>query len=452
MGIGVSNWRLAKAVSELGQLGVVSGTGIWIVVTRRLQSGDPGNHVRRALAHFPDQQIAGAIIEKYYRAGGKSDDTMYRSIPVLKHPMPQELQQLICASAFVEVWLAREGHRANIGMNLLEKIQLSHLPALYGALLAHVDYVVMGAGIPIQIARVLDELAMHRPCSYKLTVTGATANDNFCDHFDPAIIGGTSAVVLKRPMFFPIITLPLTGKILLDRSQGKIDGFIVEGPTAGGHNAPPRAKQEKRVDTEPVYSEKDFANTGDLCKLGLPFWLAGGFGHPSKLQEALQAGAAGVQIGTLFALCIESGIEPQLRTEALARARAGDLVIWTSATCSPSGYPFKEAQLDGTLTDPTVSRERHVCDLGALRELYRQTEGGVGYRCPAEPLPDYLRKGGEEENTIGRRCLCNTLTATIGLANPGEPPLLTLGDDFSGVNDLPATYSAQDVIAYMLGN
>ncbi len=28
MGVGVSNWRLARAVSSLGQLGVVSGAGV----------------------------------------------------------------------------------------------------------------------------------------------------------------------------------------------------------------------------------------------------------------------------------------------------------------------------------------------------------------------------------------------------------------------------------------
>jgi NAD(P)H-dependent flavin oxidoreductase YrpB (nitropropane dioxygenase family) len=53
MGVAISNWRLARTVSQLGQLGVVSGTGIDTVMVRRLQDGDPGGHVRRAAAHFP---------------------------------------------------------------------------------------------------------------------------------------------------------------------------------------------------------------------------------------------------------------------------------------------------------------------------------------------------------------------------------------------------------------
>jgi len=53
MGAGVSNWRLARAVSALGQLGVVSGTALDQILVRRLQDGDPGGHMRRGLDAFP---------------------------------------------------------------------------------------------------------------------------------------------------------------------------------------------------------------------------------------------------------------------------------------------------------------------------------------------------------------------------------------------------------------
>ena len=42
MGAGVSSWRLARAVSSTGQLGVVSGTALDVILARRLQEGDPG--------------------------------------------------------------------------------------------------------------------------------------------------------------------------------------------------------------------------------------------------------------------------------------------------------------------------------------------------------------------------------------------------------------------------
>lgn len=47
MGVAVSDWRLARAVSILGELGVVSGTALAIVLSRRLQAGDPGGEMRR---------------------------------------------------------------------------------------------------------------------------------------------------------------------------------------------------------------------------------------------------------------------------------------------------------------------------------------------------------------------------------------------------------------------
>src|SRR4051794_25688325 len=47
MGVAVSGWRLAREVSRLGQLGVVSGTALAVVLSRRLQLGDPGGELRR---------------------------------------------------------------------------------------------------------------------------------------------------------------------------------------------------------------------------------------------------------------------------------------------------------------------------------------------------------------------------------------------------------------------
>ena len=46
MGAGVSSWRLARVVSRLGQLGVVSGTALDQILVRRLQAGDPDGQVR----------------------------------------------------------------------------------------------------------------------------------------------------------------------------------------------------------------------------------------------------------------------------------------------------------------------------------------------------------------------------------------------------------------------
>ncbi|MHC4825965.1 MAG: nitronate monooxygenase, partial [Planctomycetota bacterium] len=79
MGAGVSGWRLARAVSTAGQLGVVSGTGLDTILTRRLQRGDAGGHVRRALSRFPIAGVARRILDRYFVAGGKRPDERFRS-------------------------------------------------------------------------------------------------------------------------------------------------------------------------------------------------------------------------------------------------------------------------------------------------------------------------------------------------------------------------------------
>src|SRR3954466_4120704 len=77
MGVGVSNWRLAQAVSRMGQLGVVSGTALDQVFVRRLVDGDPCGAMRRALAAFPFPAIAQRLLADYFIPGGKQPSDPY---------------------------------------------------------------------------------------------------------------------------------------------------------------------------------------------------------------------------------------------------------------------------------------------------------------------------------------------------------------------------------------
>lgn len=81
------------------------------------------------------------------------------------------------------------------------------------------------------------------------------------------------------------------------------------------------------------------------------------------------------------------------------------------------------------------------------------------YRCSAEPVENYLAKGGKIEDTVGRKCLCNALMANIGHAQSRkdqtvEPPLITVGDDLNSIAQYVApgqdSYSAADVVAALL--
>ena len=72
MGVAVSNWRLARAVSRTGQLGVVSGSMLDTVFVRRLQDGDAGGHMRRAIAAFPVPEVGEEILRRYFNAAGRA--------------------------------------------------------------------------------------------------------------------------------------------------------------------------------------------------------------------------------------------------------------------------------------------------------------------------------------------------------------------------------------------
>lgn len=458
MGVAVSSWRLARAVASLGHLGVVSGTALDVVLARRLQAGDPEGDLRRALRSFPDPALAAQVLDRFFVPGGRAESEPFDGVPMFVANPSRRLQALAVVAGFAEVFLAKEGHEGAVGINFLEKVQLPTPAILYGALLAGVDYVLVGAGIPRDIPELLDNLATHRPARLPLRVTGALPSDDFSLTFDPAaVLNVPELSPLPRPRFLAIVS-SATLAVSLARNGGRVDGFVVENATAGGHNAPPRGAMVLNDDGEPTYGRRDAVDLERMRQIGLPFWLAGSTATPRALQEALAQGACGIQAGTLFAFCEESGIEPSLRSRVLRKVHDGTARVFTDPSASPTGFPFKVLQLEGTLSDPDVyaARERR-CDLGYLRELYRRADGTIGYRCPGEPVDDYVRKGGRVEDTAGRKCMCNGLLATVGLGQRrpagDEPAILTAGAALSDVARFlgpdALSYSAADVVNYL---
>jgi nitronate monooxygenase len=448
MGVGVSGWRLANAVSRTGQLGVVSGTALDQVFARRLQDGDPGGHLRRAVEQFPFRAMAERVWAAYFVPGGKAVDAAYRKLPSMTKDCSPELQELIVVANFAEVFLAKEGHGNPVGINYLEKIQIPHLLSIYGAMLAGVDYVLMGAGIPLKIPGVLDRYVNHEAANYPLQVTGAQEGDDTNMTFAPREFMECDLPALRRPRFLAIVASHVLAATLLKKANGRVDGFIVEGPVAGGHNAPPRGKLQLDAAGEPVYGDRDVVDLEKMRELGAPFWLAGGYGSAEKLREALAAGAAGVQVGTPFAFCEESGLRADYKQALLQNPGR----VTTDVLASPTGFPFKVARLEGTASEAEVYEARpRICDLGYLREAYRTAEGAIDYRCPGEPATTYAAKGGKPESTMGRKCLCNSLLANIGhpqvrAGKHIEPGLITAGDDLASVKRFGLSYTAADVV------
>jgi len=454
MGIAVSNWKLARAVASAGQLGVVSGTAIDSVLVRRLQDGDFCGSVRRAMARFPLPEVTAHVTRRFFKPEGRAEGEAYRLLPMYRQTMSPLRQQITMLAAFVEVTLAKEGHDGMVGVNLLTKVQMPNLPTLYGAMLAGVNVVLMGAGIPREIPGALDAMARHEVASMKFDVEGMPAGTTEYLTFDPRKHNPDASEPLDRPMFFPIVSAASLAQTLARKSNGRVDGFVVEGPTAGGHNAPPRGHLRLSESGEPIYGERDVVDLSAMRDLGLPFWLAGGSGSPEGLEQAIAAGATGIQVGTLFAYSEEAGFSSEVRRTVVAAAAEERVTVRTEVRASPTGYPFKVAMIDNA---PVLhSIRKRVCDLGYLRTASRDESGSLTYRCPAEPIDTYTAKGGCLDDTTDRQCLCNALMSCIGMGQQREgyvePPIVTSGDDVQFLNRFLQgrdSYRAADVLAYL---
>ena len=266
-------------------------------------------------------------------------------------------------------------------------------------------------------------------------------------NFDPKKFFGAKLPPMEKPKFLPIISSNFLATFLTAKlPQGSIYGFVVEEPTAGGHNAPPRNKIS--------YGEKDYVNYKQLTEMGLPFWIGGSYASPEKLKWALSVGAKGIQAGSIFALCEESGMDPKIRQEVRRLGFNNELKVETNMRASPTGFPFKVADLPGSLSEESIYEERlRICNKGGLVSLYERENGSIGYRCPAEPVSKFVKKGGTVADVQNRACLCNGLFSTAGM-NFGEPPVVTIGDDLSFLKKLMAneadSYSAKDAIKYLM--
>lgn len=445
MGAGVSNWRLARSVASKGEMGVVSGTALDTIFIRRLQDGDLGGHMRRALAAFPYQEISQSILDKWFIEGGRDKGEPYRLKRLPEVEMSREEEELLIAANFAEVFLAKEGHQGLVGINLLEKIQLPTLPSLFGAMLAGVDAVIMGGGIPLGIPGALDEMAQLKPVELKLNLTSGSKSHDKKLSFHPGTHTSAAQEPLKRPAFIAIVSSEVLAKTLVKKASGRVDGLIVEHYRAGGHNAPPRRGE--------AYGEKDLCDPSRLSNLGVPFWLAGGCASPEGLADAIALGASGVQIGTAFACAEESGITAEIKHELIQKHKEGQLEVITDFKASPTEYPFKRVDLEiNKRAEP-----RRACDLGYLRHVYEKEDGSIGYRCPSSTRKLYAKKGGEPSDCDGKRCLCNGLLATIGLGQISTQgavqPLVTMGEDWGFLDHLlepeQKSYSAAELLAYL---
>jgi NAD(P)H-dependent flavin oxidoreductase YrpB (nitropropane dioxygenase family) len=74
----------------------------------------------------------------------------------------------------------------------------------------------------------------------------------------------SSLASLRRPRFLPIVASNLLAKTLLKAAPEGVDGFVVEMPKAGGHNAPPRGPMQLDSTGQPIYGPKVWARPSEV--------------------------------------------------------------------------------------------------------------------------------------------------------------------------------------------
>ena len=305
--------------------------------------------------------------------------------------------ELAVLGGFVEVFLAKEGHDGLVGINFLDKIQLPTPATLYGALLAGVDYVLVGAGIPRDIPGLIDGLAAHEPVALPLHVTGGDGAARRL-RFDPRRSCRRRHAPLARPRFLAIIA-SATLAISLARQAPGVDGFVVEGPTAGGHNAPPRGRRARgraspSTDRATWWTSRRSARS--VCPSG---WRAG------RRRPAAARGLEEAPPASRWGPCSRSARSRDGPRAPRTRDRAGPrrAVSRSSPTRSPRPPGSRSRSWSSRARCPSrrssEARERR-CDLGYLRDVF------AGRRHDRLPLPGgagrRLRAQGRQRRGHGR--------------------------------------------------
>ena len=147
---------------------------------------------------------------------------------------------------------------------------------MYGAMLAGVDGIIVGAGNPDGLPKVCFLFTTHQQVTHPIVVLYRESGEDFQLVFDPKTFadGVFTHKPLTRPAFLAIVSSENLASSLAQSLSEKPDGFVIEHHTAGGHNASPQGPLILDDRGQPVYGEEDEPDFDSIRQTGLPFWLA----------------------------------------------------------------------------------------------------------------------------------------------------------------------------------
>jgi nitronate monooxygenase len=228
----------------------------------------------------------------------------------------------------------RSGGRGLVAVNVMRAVS-EYSPYVRQACASGADAIVVGAGLPLD----LPDLMVDYPNVALIPILS-----------ESRAVG----LVLKRWM----------------RKNRLPDAIIIEHPRyAGGHLGAARLEElsDPRFDFERVVPE--ILALFDELKIErsrIPVIVAGGINSPERMQRAMATGAAGVQVGTAFAITAEGDAHPEFK-RVLAEARPEDIVTFMSVAGLPARAvrtPWLQQYLDREAGKMRRARIR-LCVVGA---------------------------------------------------------------------------------------
>lgn len=197
---------------------------------------------------------------------------------------------------------AGSGGRGLIAMNVMRAVT-EYAAYVKRALEAGIDAVVVGAGLPLD----LPDLAQEHPNALLVPILSDSR--------------GVQLVVKKW-----------------ERKKRLPDAIVIEHPRlAGGHLGAAKVADlnDPRFDFERAIPESlDFLRCAGIEK-DIPIIAAGGIRSYEDIRRLQSLGAAGVQLGTPFAVTQEADAHPEFK-RVLAEARDEDIVEFTSVAGLPA--------------------------------------------------------------------------------------------------------------------
>ena len=332
MGVGVSLSPLASAVAREGGIGIISSAALDRLVSRRT---------------------------------GKTMNTYEAS--------------------YEEVSIAKS-KTGVVGINIMVALQRDYEDSVKGAIDAHADLIICGAGLPLSLPGIQNP----KDTALVPIVSSARALELICKKWE--------------------------------RYGYRPDAVVLEGPLAGGH----LGFRFDQLELESNRLENLFPLVKEVSIQhgGFPVIVAGGIYTHEDIVKFIKMGADGVQMGTRFLATEESSATPAYK-QAVIDARKEDILI-TKSPGSPCGLPFVVIKSSPMFLSTLNGKRKLKCDKGYV--LTRDKDGQFT-QCTAKT------------DNKGYFCICNGLLSSGGYC-PQEEPLYTVGsngyriDKITNVKDL----------------